>query len=151
MAVKFSLPRASFVATANSIIHSGGSPRFADISMEDYNIDAAEVRKAVGKETKAILPVHLFGYPAKIDQLREIALGGGATIIEDACQAHGASYRGMKVGSLGDVGCFSFYPSKNMTVAGDGGMITTDTESIADSVTSLRNCGRAKESNHLHP
>jgi perosamine synthetase len=138
---------ASFVATANSIIHAGATPRFADINMENYNIDPAEVRKAIGKETKAILPVHLFGYPAKIDQLHEIAFDSGTPIIEDACQAHGASYRGKKVGSLGDVGCFSFFPSKNMMVAGDGGMITTDNESIADSVTSLRNCGRAKGSN----
>ena len=141
---------ASFVASANSIIHAGATPRFADINTADYNIDPAEVSKVIGKETKAILPVHLFGYPAKIDQLREIASDRGTAIVEDACQAHGASYKGRKVGSLGDVGCFSFFPSKNMTVAGDGGMITTDNESIAESVTSLRDCGRAKGSKYLH-
>jgi len=141
---------ASFVASANSIIHAGATPKFADISIVDYNIDPAEVRKAIGKDTKAILPVHLFGYPAKVDQIREIVSDRGTAIIEDACQAHGASYKGKKVGSLGDVGCFSFFPSKNMTVGGDGGMVVTDKESIAQSVISLRDCGRAKGSKYLH-
>jgi len=141
---------ASFVASANSIIHAGATPRFADINTADYNIDPAEVRKVIGKETKAILPVHLFGYPAKIDQIREIVSDRGTAIIEDACQAHGASYKGRKAGSIGDAGCFSFFPSKNMTVGGDGGMVVTDKESIAQSVISLRDCGRAKGSKYLH-
>lgn len=141
---------ASFVASANSIIHAGATPKFADISIVDYDMDPAEVRKAIGKDTKAILPVHLFGYPAKIDQIREIVTDRGTAIIEDACQAHGASYKGRKAGSIGDAGCFSFFPSKNMTVGGDGGMVVTDKESIAQSVISLRDCGRAKGSKYLH-
>jgi len=141
---------ASFVASANSIIHAGATPRFVDITLDDYTISPAKVRGSMNDVTKAIVPVHLFGFPARMDELTEIASKRGIAIIEDACQAHGASYNGKKAGSMGDAGCFSFFPSKNMTVGGDGGMVVTDNESIAQSVISLRDCGRAEGSKYLH-
>ena len=141
---------ASFVASANSIIHAGATPKFADIRLDDYTIDPAIVRTSLNEKTRAIVPVHLFGYPAAMDELCEISSEHGVAVIEDACQAHGASYSGTKVGSMGDAGCFSFFPSKNMTVGGDGGMVVTDDDSIAESVASLRDCGRAKGSKYLH-
>jgi len=141
---------ASFVASANSIIHSGATPRFADINLRDYTVDPAKVIASLNKETRAIIPVHLFGFPAEMDELRRIASDRRVAIIEDACQAHGALYKGHRVGSLGNAGCFSFFSSKNMTVGGDGGMVVTDNESIAESAASLRDCGRAKGSKYLH-
>jgi perosamine synthetase len=141
---------ASFIASASSIIHAGAKPRFADITSETYTIDPRNVRNSISGKSKAILPVHLYGYPAQMDELREIAAESDLAIVEDACQAHGATFSGKKVGGIGDVGCFSFYPSKNMTVCGDGGMIVTDNESIAEAVASLRDCGRAKGSKYNH-
>jgi len=141
---------ASFVASANSIIHAGAVPKFADITLRDYTIDPTRVRSSVNEGTKAIIPVHLFGFPAQMDGLRDISSERGMALIEDACQAHGAVYNGKKVGSIGDAGCFSFFPSKNMTVGGDGGMVVTDDESMAETVASLRDCGRAKGSKYLH-
>lgn len=141
---------ASFVASANSIIHSGATPRFADIGLEDYTINPSRVRASIGNRTKAIIPVHLYGHPAAMNELCEVASEHGISVIEDACQAHGASYNDRKVGSIGDAGCFSFFPSKNMTVGGDGGMVVTNDEVVKESVTSLRDCGRAKGSKYLH-
>jgi perosamine synthetase len=141
---------ASFVASANSIIHAGATPKFADINLETYTIDPANVRLSLNDKTKALVPVHLYGYPAAMKELCEIASKRGIPVIEDACQAHGASYDGRKVGGLGDAGCFSFFPSKNMTVAGDGGMVVTNDGTIAERVASLRDCGRTKESKYVH-
>lgn len=141
---------ASFVASANSIIHAGATPKFADISLETYTIDPAKVRLSLSDKARALVPVHLYGYPAAMKELCEIASARGIAVIEDACQAHGASYDGRKVGSLGDAGCFSFFSSKNMTVAGDGGMVVTNDDLIAERVASLRDCGRAKGSKYVH-
>lgn len=138
----------SFIATANSVIHAGAVPKFADIRFEDYNIDPALVRKGVSERTKAILPVHLFGYPADVDALREICSSRGLSLVEDACQAHGAIFRGRKVGGFGDVGCFSFYPSKNLWVPGDGGMATTNNEDLALVMAKLADCGRISHYEH---
>jgi len=140
----------SFVASANSIIHAGGTPQFADVSLKNYTIDPAKVSASLTNKTKALLPVHLYGFPAQMKELSEIAKERGLLVIEDACQAHGASYGGRKTGSLGDVGCFSFYSAKNMTVGGDGGMVVTGNETIADTVRSLRDCGRVKGKKYLH-
>ncbi|MDD1769165.1 MAG: DegT/DnrJ/EryC1/StrS family aminotransferase [Methanomassiliicoccales archaeon] len=132
----------SFIATANAIVQAGGIPTFSDVSESDYNMDPKQVRGHLTKKTKALLPVHLFGQPANMGELMEIAKSRGLKVIEDAAQAHGATFGGKKVGSLGDAGCFSFYSTKNMTVGGDGGMVTTDDEDIARSVSKLRDCGR---------
>jgi dTDP-4-amino-4,6-dideoxygalactose transaminase len=135
----------SFIATANAVVHAGATPVFADVSPKDLNLDPAEVRPVRG--TAAVMPVHLFGYPARMDEIREAA-GPKVKIVEDACQAHGALYKGKKAGALGDVGCFSFYATKNMTVGGDGGMITTDDERLAADLRKLRDCGRT--SRYIH-
>lgn len=141
---------ASFVASANSIVNAGATPKLADINLNSYTIDPEKVRKSVTPKTRALIPVHLYGYPAAMRELSEVAGARGISVIEDACQAHGAMQDGRKVGSLGDVGCFSFYPSKNMTVCGDGGMVVTNDESIAERVASLRDCGRVKGSKYTH-
>ncbi len=135
----------SFIATANAVVHAGATPVFADASPRDFNIDPAEVRPV--RSTAAVLPVHLFGYPSRMDELREAA-GEKVKIIEDACQAHGAVYKGKKAGSIGDAGCFSFYATKNMTVGGDGGMVTTNDKRLADDLRKLRDCGRT--SRYIH-
>ena len=137
----------SFVATATSIVHAGGTPVFADISDKDYNIDPAEVRAKVLRNTAAVVPVDLYGYPARMDEIRD-AVGSKVKVIEDAAEAHGAVYKGRKAGALGDVGCFSFYSTKNMTVGGDGGMITTNDERLANDVRKLRDCGRVSRYEH---
>jgi perosamine synthetase len=138
----------SFVATANSVIHARGVPKFADISFEDYNIDPALVEKALSERTKGLLPVHLFGHPADTDALQEICSSRGLVLVEDACQAHGAKLRGRGAGALGDVGCFSFYPSKNLWVPGDGGMATTNDEDLARMMAKLADCGRVSHYEH---
>ena len=138
----------SFIATANVVVQASGTPKFADINETDYNLDPAKARKAVGERTRAIMPVHLFGQPADLDPLMETAGGVGAVLVEDAAQAHGAKYKGKNVGSIGDIGCFSFYPTKNMTVGGDGGMVTTNDEKLAKNIAKLRDCGRV--SRYLH-
>ena len=138
----------SFIATANSVIHAGGVPKFADIRFEDYNIDPALVRKTASRRTKTLLPVHLFGYPADLNALREYCDSKELSMVEDACQAHGATFDGRKVGSFGDVGCFSFYPSKNLWVPGDGGMATTDDEDLARAMAKLADCGRTSHYEH---
>lgn len=139
---------ASFVASSNSIIHAGGIPVFSDIHMETYTLNPKLLRMAIDKKTKAIIPVHLFGYPSNMDSINSVADEHGLIVVEDACQAHGALYKGRKTGSLGKIGCFSFYPSKNMTVGGDGGMITTNNKKIATTAAKLRDCGR--KSKYVH-
>jgi perosamine synthetase len=139
---------ASFVATANSVLHSGCVPKFADIDLKTYNLDPERLEAAVESGTRAVIPVHLYGFPAEVDSMKEVAGKKGIAVVEDACQAHGALYKNRKVGSLGDVACFSFYPSKNMTVAGDGGMLVTNDEKIAGKAAKLRDCGR--QSKYVH-
>ena len=138
----------SFIATANAVLEASATPRFADASAADNNLDPAQVAKAVGKRTAAIMPVHLFGHPCRMDEFNDLAQEKGLKVVEDACQAHGASYKGKKAGALADVACFSFYPTKNMTVGGDGGMVTTNDDDLAKLVAKLRDCGRT--SRYVH-
>jgi perosamine synthetase len=138
----------SFVASANSVLHAGGIPVFADIDAGTYNVDPEKMKRRITKRTGALLPVHLYGYPCVMDEIRDLALDRGLKVVEDACQAHGAEYAGRRAGSIGDVGCFSFYPSKNMTVCGDGGMITTNDEAVAKLAAKLRDCGRKSQYEH---
>ncbi len=140
----------SFIATANSIVHAGADPIFADVEDSGINLSPSKTRAKIGPKTRAIIPVHLYGHPSRIDEFRDIAVEKGLSLIEDACQAHGAEIIGRRVGSIGDAGCFSFYPAKNMTVGGDGGMITTDNEELADAGRSIRDCGRDKNSKYYH-
>ena len=140
----------SFIATANSIVHAGADPVFADVEDSGINLSPSKTRAKIRSKTRALMPVHLYGHPSPIDEFREIAVEVGLSLIEDACQAHGAEVEGRKVGSIGDAGCFSFYPAKNMTVGGDGGMITTNNEELADAARSIRDCGRDKNSKYYH-
>jgi perosamine synthetase len=134
----------SFAATANAIIHAGGIPVFTDIEEDTGNIDAKNI---ITSGVRGIMPVHLYGQPCEMDKIVELK-EKGVFIVEDACQAHGAEYKEKKVGSMGDAGCFSFYPSKNMTVGGDGGIVTTNDEKIAEKIRKLRDCGRKGKYEH---
>lgn len=136
------VPSFSFMATASPVLHVGAKPIFVDIALRTYTLDPNEVKKKLSKRTKAIIPVHLYGHPADMDSILEIAEKNNLFVLEDACQAHGAEYKGKKVGGIGHVACFSFYPSKNMTVCGDGGIVTTDNEEVAEEIRMLRNHGR---------
>ncbi|HDP96955.1 MAG TPA: DegT/DnrJ/EryC1/StrS family aminotransferase [Euryarchaeota archaeon] len=140
----------SFIASANAIMHAGCVPRFCDIDKKTYCMDPKKLRRRITTKTTAIVPVHLYGYPSDMDGITEMAREKNLVVIEDACQAHGAIYHGRRTGSIGNAGCFSFYATKNMTVGGDGGMITTDDEDFAERVTSMRHCGRMKGSNYDH-
>lgn len=136
----------SFIATANSVIHAGGTPVFSDIENVTGNIDPNRIED-IPKDIKGIIPVHLYGNPCDMDKIMGFK-EEGMFVIEDACQAHGALYKGKKAGSFGDVGCFSFYSIKNMTVGGDGGMVTTNSEEIAEKIRILRDCGRISKYEH---
>jgi dTDP-4-amino-4,6-dideoxygalactose transaminase len=136
------VPSFSFVSTATPVLEVGAKPVFVDVDAKTYSVDPEKIREAVTKRTKAIMPVHLYGHPANMDPIMEIAEENDIYVIEDACQAHGAEYKGRRVGGIGHVACFSFYPSKNMTVCGDGGAIVTNNEEIAEMVRKLRDHGR---------
>ena len=134
----------SFIASSNTILSTGAEPILADIDESDGNLDMKNNQTNVD----AIIPIHIYGNPCDFDSIRRMSEESKIPIIEDACQAHGAKYFDKKVGSLGDVGCFSFYPTKNMTVGGDGGMITTNNEEIQNEVISLRDNGRKSHTTH---
>lgn len=136
----------SFIATANAIIHAGGIPVFSDIESDTGNIDPTLIKNNI-KGIKGIIPVHLYGNPCDMDKMKEFK-ERGLFVIEDACQAHGAEYKGKKAGSIGDAGCFSFYSVKNMTVGGDGGIVTTNNEEVAQKIKILRDCGRISKYEH---
>ena len=131
-------PTNSFIASANCIRMTNAHPILADIDLKDGGIDVSGITQSVD----AIIPVHIYGNPCNFDSVKAFAEEQKIPIIEDACQAHGAVYKNRKVGSLSDVGCFSFYPTKNMTVGGDGGMTTTNNEEIAQKISSIRDNGR---------
>lgn len=135
----------TFIATANAIISCGAKPVFADIDEQTYNLCPKSVEKAITEKTAAILPVHLYGLPADMTALREIADKHSLYLIGDAAQAHGSSINGERVGTLADIECFSFYPTKNMTT-GEGGMVTTNNEELFHMLDSIRNHGRPDSS-----
>jgi dTDP-4-amino-4,6-dideoxygalactose transaminase len=138
----------SFFATASTIVRAGARPVFVDIEPDTFNIDPLLVERAITQRTRAILPVHLFGQPAAMDPLREIADRRGLAIIEDAAQALGARYKEQPTGSLSEMGCFSFFPSKNLGGIGDGGMITTSDDGLAARCRRLRVHGA--DTTYLH-
>jgi len=136
----------TFISTANAILYVGATPVFVDIDPMTFNLDPEQIEEAVNGHTRAILPVHLFGLPADMDPLRAVARKYGLVVIEDACQAHGADDRGQMIGSCGTA-CFSFYPTKNMT-AGEGGMIVTGDQAVAERCRALRQYGSSKRYYH---
>lgn len=139
----------TFIATVSSISCTGARPVLVDIDRDTYNIDILQIENAITSRTKAIIPVHLYGQPAEMDKILEIARDRNLLVIEDACQAHGALYRGHRVGALGDAGCFSFYPGKNLGAFGDGGMFVTNDAAIAERVRMLRNYGQSEKYHHV--
>jgi dTDP-4-amino-4,6-dideoxygalactose transaminase len=139
----------SFIATALAISHAGAAPVFVDVDPATHTIDVAAVERAISPRTRAIIPVHLYGHPADMDPIRQLAERYGMVVIEDACQAHGALYKGRRVGSLGHAAAFSFYPGKNLGAYGDGGMVVTNDRRIADRVEMLRNYGQKEKYHHL--
>ncbi|NHJ02399.1 MAG: DegT/DnrJ/EryC1/StrS family aminotransferase [Candidatus Heimdallarchaeota archaeon] len=142
-------PAFTFIASANAISFGGNVPIFADLDPKTYNIDPEEIEKLITPKTKAILPVHIFGLPADMKAILDIATDHDLIVIEDACQAHGASIDGKHVGSFGEVGCFSFYATKNM-ISGEGGMIVTDNDELALKMRSLKNHGRGAQGGYHH-
>lgn len=139
----------TFTATAEPICHLGATPVFVDIDPATYTIDPDRVESAITDRTRVILPVHLYGHPAPMDELRDIAGRHGLRLIEDAAQAHGAEYRGRRCGSLGDLACFSFYPGKNLGAYGDGGAVTGNDEGLLAHVRRLRDHGRTSKYEHV--
>jgi dTDP-4-amino-4,6-dideoxygalactose transaminase len=135
----------TFVASAGSIARVGAKPVFADIDPRTFNIDPSAIRKAITSRTKAIMPVHLFGLAADMNEVEDIASDHKIPVIEDAAQAIGARYEGRAVGSMGMMGCFSFFPSKNLGGAGDGGMVTTNDAGLADKLRVLRAHGARRK------
>ncbi|MBI3022073.1 MAG: DegT/DnrJ/EryC1/StrS family aminotransferase, partial [Candidatus Omnitrophica bacterium] len=131
----------SFFATAEAIVAVGAAPAFVDIEPATYTLDPAEVAAKMTPRTKAIIPVHLYGHPCAMDRIMEIARAHRVKVIEDCAQAIGAVFRGRRVGSFGDAGCLSFYPSKNLGGYGDGGMVVTNSPSVAERIRLLRNHG----------
>lgn len=138
----------TFFATAEAIAHTGATPVFVDIEPGTYNMDITKLEEAITPATKAIMPVHIFGQCVEMDELNTIASKHGLKVIEDACQAIGATYKGRRAGSLADAAAFSFFPSKNLGCAGDGGIITTDDEELAAAARKLANHGTSKKYFH---
>lgn len=138
----------TFVATAGSIARTGATPVFVDIDPETFNINPSEIEAAITPRTRAILPVHLFGLPADLDPILKIAEGRGLVVIEDTAQAVGARYEGHFAGTLGTLGCFSFFPSKNLGGAGDGGLVTTNDDALAERLRVLRVHGSKRKYHH---
>lgn len=138
----------SFFANAEAVSRVGAVPVFADVDPVTYNIAPFEIERKITSATKAIIPVHLFGQPADIDKIKEIAKKHGLFVIEDACQAFGSSYKNRQVGSMGDAACFSFFPTKNLGTMGDGGIITTSDTALADKIRKLRTHGTTKKYYH---
>ena len=143
------LPANTFIATALAVVQVGAEPVLVDVDPETYNMDPALLEKAITEKTRAIIPVHLYGQSADMNPIREFARKHELLLIEDACQAHGATYRGEeRCGSMSDAGCFSFYPSKNLGALGDGGMITTNRGDLAEELRALRHYGQTDKNIH---
>jgi dTDP-4-amino-4,6-dideoxygalactose transaminase len=137
----------SFIATAEAIVRSGARPVFVDIDPDTFNIDPAKIKQAINRNTVGIIPVHLYGLACEMELISEIAKAYQLFVVEDAAQAFGASYKGKKTGTFGNLGAFSFFPSKNLGAFGDGGLVTTGDGELAESVKTLRNHGQRERYN----
>jgi len=138
----------TFFATGGAIARTGATPVFVDIEPDTFNIAPAQIEAAITPNTRAVVPVHLFGLPADLDSIKTLAERYSLLIVEDAAQAIGATYRGKNVGTIGDYGCFSFFPSKNLGGAGDGGLLTTESRELAEKLRMLRVHGSKKKYHH---
>jgi dTDP-4-amino-4,6-dideoxygalactose transaminase len=142
------LPANTFVAAAEAVLHAGGTVILADVEADTFNLGPAEVRRLLTPRTRAVIPVHLFGRPVDLGGIRAALSGTRVRVLEDACQAHGARQAGRRVGAIGDMGAFSFYPSKNLGAWGQGGMVTTDDGALAEEVRMLRAHGERRRYVH---
>lgn len=138
----------TFIATAGAISHVGAKPVLVDVDPDTYNMDPSQIEQAITERTRAIIPVHLYGHPSDMDAIFLVAKEHDLQVVEDACQAHGAEYRGRRVGSIGDISAFSFYPGKNLGAYGDGGAVVTDSIELAERIRLLRNHGSSRK--HYH-
>jgi dTDP-4-amino-4,6-dideoxygalactose transaminase len=138
----------TFMATAEAITYCGARPVFVDVDERTYTLDARALESAVTARTKAIIPVHLFGQPADMDAILEFARPRGLFVVEDACQAHGAEYKGRRAGTLGDAGCFSFYPGKNLGAFGEAGAVVTGNAELQEKIRILRDHGQVRKYHH---
>jgi len=145
------VPAHTFFASVSPVVELGANPVFVDIDPVTYTMGALSLEERVeaADNPEAVIPVHIYGHPAEMHSIENVARKHDLTLVEDCCQAHGATYQGDRVGSFGDAGCFSFYPSKNMTVAGDGGMLVTDDDELAAEAHALRNHGRNDDGEHV--
>jgi dTDP-4-amino-4,6-dideoxygalactose transaminase len=139
----------TFVATAAAIHYTGATPVYVDIDPKTFNMDPAKLEAAITTKTRAVVPVHLYGQPADMDPIAKIARERGLIVIEDAAQAHGAEYKGRRVGSLGDMACFSFYPGKNLGAYGEAGLVTTNNPEYAKTIRMLRDWGAEQKYHHV--
>jgi dTDP-4-amino-4,6-dideoxygalactose transaminase len=139
----------TYIATTFAISYTGAKPVLVDVDPETYTIDASQLQRLITSKTKVILPVHLYGQCADMDAILEVARNHNLKVVEDAAQAHGATYKGRKAGSMGDIGCFSFYPVKNLGACGDGGAITTNNEELYEKIRILRYMGQKHKYTNL--
>ena len=139
----------TFIASALAISHAGATPVLVDVDADTYTIDVAAIEKAITPRTKAIIPIHLYGHPADMDPILQLAQRHSLVVIEDACQAHGARYKGKRTGSLGHAAAFSFYPGKNLGAYGDGGAVVTSDAAVAKRLGMLRNYGQKEKYQHM--
>lgn len=144
------VPANSFIATALAVTYTGANVVLVDVDSTTYNIDPKKIQSVITDKTKAIIPVHLYGSPAEMDEILDIARKNNLYVIEDAAQAHGAIYKGKMVGTLGDIGCFSFYPGKNLGAFGDGGALVTSNEDIFKKAKALSNYGSLEKYHHIY-
>ena len=138
----------TFAATVEAIVQVGAKVRYVDVSADCGTMDPVALAKAISPRTRAVIPVHLYGQPADMEPILRIARGAGAAVVEDACQAHGATYQGRRAGSLADAACFSFYPSKNLGALGDAGAVTTGSADLAARIRQLRDHGQERKYVH---
>ena len=143
------IPNLTFVATANAVTYLGAKPVLVDCEIETWNIDPTKIEKAITSKTKAIIPVHLYGHPCNMDPIMSIAKKYNLKVIEDAAEAHGSEYKGKKVGSIGDIGCFSFYGNKTITT-GEGGMCITNNKTLANKMRFLKDHGMSTKKRYWH-
>ena len=144
------VPSNTYIATALAVAYAGATPVFVEPELDTYNIDPSLIEDAITDRTKAIMPVHLYGLPAKMDEILSIANKYGLFVVEDCAQAHGALYKGKRIGSFGDAAGFSFYPGKNLGALGDAGAMVTDNKDIADKVRALGNYGSDYKYHHIY-
>ncbi|WP_290595658.1 MULTISPECIES: DegT/DnrJ/EryC1/StrS family aminotransferase [unclassified Archaeoglobus] len=142
------VPPLTFFSTVSAVLHQNAIPVFADVDLESFCLDPADFERKITENTKAVIPVHIFGNAAEMDEIVKIAKENDVKVIEDCAQAHGTEYKGRKVGSIGNTGCFSFYATKHMTT-GEGGMITTDSDEIAEKAKIIRNHGMVGRDQHV--